>query len=125
VIGWYSRASTDSGFPNVAATSSTCQYMTARPGPGRRAGKRPPAVGEPQFVRVAADAELGVGGPSAGSWPREVRLDAEQLGVPPLRRIEVIGRVVDRGESRQHRVLLHHFCSPAAAADLFALAKLL
>jgi len=56
---------------------------------------------------VVADAELGVGGPSVGSWPLEVRLDAEQLGVPPLRRAEVIGPVVDRGESSQHRLLLH------------------
>jgi hypothetical protein len=82
VIGWYSRTPIGSSLSNAAVTSSTCQSRTARVRVGRRAGGHPPAADEPQRVLVVADAELGVGGPCAGSWPLEVRLDAERLSVP-------------------------------------------
>src|SRR5919204_5357230 len=75
--------------------------------PARVAGGalgRVAAVGDAQLVLVVADAELDVGG-----WALlradEVRLDAQQLGVPVLGRLHVGGPVADGGEPSQHRVL--------------------
>jgi hypothetical protein len=55
---------------------------------------------------VVADAELGVGQAPVWSGALEVRLDAQQLGVPARGRLHVVGPVVDRGESRNMPFLL-------------------
>jgi len=82
---------------------------------------RPEAIGHEVASALSTVANrLRAGGASAGSGPLEVRLDAGQLGVSPLRCAEVTGPVVDRGESSQYRVLLHWLVSSSAtAADLF------
>src|ERR671911_369918 len=61
VSGSYSLSPMDTNRSRVAATSSTCQYKMAPPGPG-----------------------------------------AQELGVPSLRRLEIVRPVVDGSESPQH-----------------------
>ena len=66
-------------------------------------GRRPDvaAIEDAEFVAVVADPELDVGERSA-ELLAEVRLDAEDGGVPVRRGGDVVGRVGDGGESAKH-----------------------
>src|SRR5690606_7273289 len=61
------------------------------------------AVDDPDLVPVVADAELDVRGRRRGGRVGEVRLDAEQLGVPVAGGGDVVGEEVQGGEAAEHR----------------------
>src|SRR6266536_477114 len=63
---------------------------------GRRRVGRVAAIDQAQLVLVVAEAKLGI------SRALEVSLDAQQLGVPLLRRHEISRPKTDGGESSQH-----------------------
>ena len=76
-------------------------------GPGRRAGRRVPAVDDAQLGLVVADAELGVGRAPVGARAHEVRLEPEEVRVPGGGRRHVVRPDVQCGESSQaHQVSL-------------------
>src|SRR5690606_27270658 len=82
-------------------------------GAAGRCRRAEPAVDEPQLVLVVADPELHVGQLSVRAGALEVRGGVEQLGVPLLGRLEVVGPEVDGGESAKHGVFSIGFRSAA------------
>src|SRR5262252_2861362 len=87
-------------------TSSHVPVDHRAPGLVRPALCNEPAVDDAQLVLVVADAELDI---RRRTFDRahEVRLDAEQLGVPALGGRDVVGEEVDGGKSSQHGGSLH------------------
>jgi hypothetical protein len=79
-------------------------------GPVRPAVPGEPAVDDAQLVLVVADAELDVHG-RPPDRANEVRLDAEQFGVPAPGSHDVVGEETDGGQSAQHR----RFLSPGGS----------
>ena len=73
-------------------------------GLARRAGRRVAAVDDAELVGRVADPELDVRRDAVRAGPGEVRLDAEELGVPGGGGRHVVGPEVEGGESTQaHR----------------------
>src|SRR5262249_10659232 len=70
-------------------------------GPVRPTAGSEPAVDDTQLVLVVADAELDICGRPLGR-AHEVRLDAEQLGVPVPGGGDVLGEEADGGKPSQH-----------------------
>jgi hypothetical protein len=70
----------------------------------RRALGHESPVDAAQLVLVVTDADLDMGR-RALLRPDEVRLDAEQVRVPVLGRLQIVGPVADGGEPSQHLVL--------------------
>ena len=72
-------------------------------GCGRRTGGCVAAIDDANLVLVIAGVKLDVGRRS-GCWRAdEVRLDAQQLGVPIRRRVEIRGPEADRSQSSPAR----------------------
>src|SRR5829696_636425 len=97
-----SLAPMDSSFSSAASMSSTCQFATAPAGPPAEPWGAYSRVDQTQLVLVVTHPELHVREPAVRPEPFEVRLHAQQLGVPPPCRRHVIGKEDELAESSQH-----------------------
>src|SRR5437016_9875200 len=67
------------------------------------------AIDQAQLVLLVADAKLTV------SWALEVRFDAQQFSVPPLRRLQIGRPITDRRESSQCLGIAHKRFPPSVS----------
>jgi hypothetical protein len=90
---------------NPGPRSTGSSWIVAPRDTSRSTLARTPAVDDAELVLVVTDAELNIRGRSPVR-AHEVRIDAEQLGVPVLGGRDVVGEEADGGESSQHLCFL-------------------